>query len=310
MRVLNDQEEKQGASEPVSFFALLFYGLICALGFSSIFMSPFSLILAHRRLPDFWPKVAAIGGALLALLFLEVPPHILVFIFIFSVFVADGIQKQVSLWKLLTLSGCLVFTLGLLGLAIVSGSIEPSELISTWSSFVDKVIQQAQENGLFKSEVDWTQLRQVLFYQGPFYFVSGALLSVWFGIGLAAHFRWQDDSDAYSAESLRKLQLPVWTSFIVLGLWGLSLLKVGGFSYLGAGLSQFGFLALSIQGTLLLSLFLKQKQWRAGIRALIYSLFIFIGFYALVGLGLMSPMILIRKKRLEKNTPEVLKESV
>lgn len=306
MRVVNDHEEKSGRPEPVSFFALLFYALICALGFSSVFMSPFSLILAHRRLPEFWPKVAGILGALLALLFLDVPPHVLVFIFVFGIFVADGIQRQVPLWRLLTLSGFLVFVLGLLGLVMVAGGVEPGELLSTWAGFVDKVINQAKENGLIKSEVDWAQLREILFYQGPFYFVSGALLSVWFSIGLAAHFKWQEDSDAYSAESLRKLRLPVWFSFFVLGLWGLSLLKNGAFSFLVGGVSQFGFLALSIQGTFLVSLFLKQKRWRAGLRAIIYSLFIFIGFYALVGLGLMSPMILIRKKRLEKYSPEVM----
>lgn len=306
MRVVNDHEEKLGRPEPVSFFVLIFYALICALGFSSIFMSPFSLILAHRRLPEFWPKVAGISGALLALLFLDVPVQILVFIFIFSVFVADGIQRQVPFWKLFTLSGLLAFTLGLLGLVMVAGGVEPSELLSTWSGFVDKVINQAKENGLIKSEVDWAQLRKLLFYQGPFYFVSGTLMSVWFSIGLAAHFKWQQDSDAYSGERLRQLRLPVWFSFSLLGLWGLSLLKNGVFSLLAGGLSQLGFLAMNIQGTLLLSLFLNQKRWRAGVRSIIYCIFILIGFYALVGLGLMSPMILIRKKRLKKNSPEGL----
>jgi len=301
MRVVNDSEHNDNGLGSVSFFALLFYALICALGFSSVFMSPFALILAHRRLPDFWPKVAGISGALLALLFLNVPMMVLVFSFVFSVFVADGVQRQIPLWRLLSLCGVLAFCLGLLGLVIVSGGLEPSLLVSNWGSFVEKVVVQAQQNGFIKSDVNWDELRRVLFYQGPFYFISGALLSVWFSIGLAAHLRWQEDSDLYSAISLRKLKLPTWFSFLVLAFWGLSLLNNNPFSQFLAGPVQLGFLVLSIQGMVLLSLFLNQKNFKSWVRSLTYSFFIFLGFYALVGLGLMSPLILIRKKRLKES---------
>lgn len=301
MRLVNDSEDNKNSLGSVSFFAILFYALICALGFSSVFMSPFALILAHRRLPDFWPKVAGISGALLALLFLNVPMVVLVFAFVFSVFIADGVQRQIPLWRLLSLSGVLAFCLGLLGLVIVSGGLEVSLLVSNWGSFVEKVVAQAQQNGFIKSDVNWDELRRVLFYQGPFYFISGALLLVWFSIGFAAHLRWQEDSDLYSSISLRKLKLPTWFSFVVLALWGLSLLNNNPFSQFVAGPTQLGFLALSIQGMVLLSLFLNQKNCKAWVRGLIYSLFIFLGFYALVGLGLMSPLILIRKKRLKES---------
>lgn len=310
MRLVNDNEKNKRQGETTSFSAVLFYSLICAFGFSSVFMSPLSLILAYRRLPDYWPKVVGIAGALLGLVFLDIPSPALIFSFVFALFVADSIQRQTSLWRLLFFSAVLAFSLAFLGLIFFSASIDPSQLLLTWSSFVERVMDEARQNGVIKASIDSKQLQSLLLYQGPFYFISGALLSVWFSIGLAAHFQWQPESDAFSADRLRKQRLPRWYSFFVLGAWGLSLQNNESFSQFFAGLAQLGFVVLSIQGLILLSLFFAQKRWASPVRATLYSLFIFLGFYALVGLGLMSPLILIRKRSSGKTPTKILEESV
>ncbi|NBT59521.1 hypothetical protein EBT16_12125, partial [bacterium] len=175
MRLVNEQNDNQTNLEPVGFLSLLFYSLLCGLGFSSFLMSPFAVILVHRRLPDFWPKVVSIAGAVLALVVLEVPLPIVVFSFVLSVFVADNVHRQVPVWSLIFRTAVLVSFLGLLGLGIASRSFHLSDLVSVWTQFVDQVVKQAQESQLLIPEWDISTVRRLLFYQGPFYFVSGCL---------------------------------------------------------------------------------------------------------------------------------------
>jgi hypothetical protein len=53
-----------------------------------------------------------------------------------------------------------------------------------------------------------------------------------------------------------------------------------------------------------------QRGWKNGPRALVYVGFLFVGFYALVGLGLMSPFVFIKKNSLMGCQTKPLEEAV
>jgi len=310
MRLVNDQNEKQEKVEPVSLFSLPFYALLCGLGFSSVLMSSFAVILVHRRLPDYWPKVVSIAGALIALLVLEVPLPIVLLSFVLAVFVADSVQRQIPVWTLLVRTLLLVSVLGFIGLGVLAQSLDLASLISAWTQFVDRVVDQAQQSGLLVPGWDLATLRNLLFYQGPFYFLSGCLLSVWFSIGLAAHLKWQSEKDVYSSQKLRELRLPWVMSVLVLVLWAANAFNQTPSQYWLAGLLHVFFVFFSIRGMTVLSQFMAQRGWKSGLRAFVYVGFLFIGFYALVGLGLMSPFVFIKKNSLMGCQTEPLEEAV
>lgn len=310
MRLVNEPNDKKPSVEPVNLFSLPFYALLCGLGFSSVLMSPFAVILVHRRLPEFWPKVVSIAGALIALGFLEVPLPVVLLSFVLAVFVADSIQRQVPFWTLMVRAGLLSALMGIVGLIVISRPTGLMEVFMFWAQFVDKVIQQARDSQLLMPEWDLNVLRNLLFYQGPFYFLSGCLLSVWFSIGLAAHLKWQPEEDIYSSQSLRKLRLS--HSFVLLAflVWvGNAFNRTSSQNWI-AGFLHVLFVVLSMQGTILLSTFMAQRGWKNGIRSCVYVSFILVGFYALAGLGLMSPVVFIKKKSLMKLQAKPLEEAV
>lgn len=312
MRIINDNsDEGARSSEPVNLLSLPLYTFLCALGFSSIVMSPLAVILAHRRLPDYWPKVVSILGAVVALVFLDVPVPAVLLSFILGVFVADNVKRQVPVWGLLSRVALLAGVLGFLGLVFVDQTGEHLGVVTLWSNWINKAVKQAQEGGLIVSPVDWTQIGQALFYQGPFYFLSGCLLSVWLSIGLGAHLKWQADEDPSSARNLRNLRLHWGWSLGAVILWVATfVLPSYSARMIAGGILNLVMMVLFIQGTVLLALFLEQKQWNQTVRTLAYTLFILIGFYALVGLGLMSPLILIKKKRPDLLPTKTLEEAV
>lgn len=311
MRVINDKPGSDQKPQTVAWGLLPFYTLVCAMGFSSVFLSPFALILAHRRLPDFWPKVVSIAGALLAVTVLEVPLPMVLLSFVLGVFVADSIQRQISLWKLLARGALLTGVLGVLGVIWASRPVHGiADLWVTWNGWVDQLIAQAQKSPLVAPGWDWAMLRNILVYQGPFYFISGCLLAVWLGIGLAAHLKWQSETDLYSAEKLRTMRLPSWWGFAVAGLWVIAALSEGPVQAVVAGIAYMGMVVLSIQGMIVVSLFLNKKQWRPTFRTVVYGVFALAGFYALVGLGLISPIIFNRKGVLIHTETRNLEEAV
>jgi len=302
MRLVNDPKENSPAKEPANLALIPFYALFCAVGFSTFIFSTLPLILIHRRLPDFWPKVVGIAGAILALVLFEVPAPAVLTSFVLGLFVADGIQKQTPVWNLLLKSGILLIILGLIGTGIYSYLLSQSDPWALWTDFILKVIEQAKQNPVLKGDWDWNVTEQLLLYQGPFYFVSGNLLMVWFSIGLAAHLGWPLPTDLYSSQNLRKLKLPRFLGPGVLLFWGASQFLPLPAKYIANGISNWGLVFISFQGFLAVSTFLQGKNWPRGVRTAIYLGFIFIGFYALVGLGLISSNILTRKTQSVEET--------
>jgi hypothetical protein len=310
MRVVNDKNESSSRPQPLNLLALPLYALLCAIGFSSVFMSPLAVILTHRRLPEFWPKVVSITGAVVALLVLEVPLPVVLISFVFGVFVADSVQREVPFWLLAIRSVALSAVLGGLGLAFVSQLHSQSNLLEGWRNLVGLAVTQAQQGGFFGPELDWEMMRKSLFYEGPFFYLAASLLSLWLSVGLSAHLGWQAEETVYGAKKLRALRLPAWLSVATVVLWVLDLVLANRAAYVIAGFLDLLVAVFFIQGCVTLSVFLNQKRFARGTRAVIYSLFIVFGFYALVGLGLMSPLIFLKKRRTANLQNRPIEEAV
>lgn len=305
MRIINDPKLKPQSKEPFNLALIPFYTLFCAVGFSTFIFSPLALILVHRRLPEFWPKVVGLSGAIVALLLFDAPVASVLISFILGLFVADGIQRQVPVWKVLVQASFLIGALGLFGLlAYTAVSNQPNPWL-VWSGLIESILEQAQKSPFASGEWDWQATKGLLLYQGPFYFISGNLLSIFLSIGLSAHLQWQPDSDLYSAKSLRKLKLPPLFGPLVIFLWAGSFLLPVPAKFVVNGVVNCGLVFLSFQGFLVLSGLMEPKKWPKGVRTAIYIGFILVGFYALVGLGLISSGILTKRK----GQSEVLEES-
>ena len=190
MRVINDKQDHKAKGEQVSLLSLPLYALLCGIGFSSIMMAPLAVIWVHRRLPEFWPKVVSIAGAVVALLLLEVPLPAVLMGFVFGVFVADSVQRQVPLWILAFRSMFLAAFLGFLGLGVFAKTSGQTNLMAAWEHMISLAVAQAQQSGLQVPELDWELLKRSLFYSGPFYYLAQvycrfgsalALLPIWGG---------------------------------------------------------------------------------------------------------------------------------
>ena len=306
MRLINDPKTSSQSKEPMNLALVPFYSLFCAVGFSTFIFSPLAVILAHRRLPDFWPKVVSLAGAVLALILFDAPVPSVLVSFVLGLFVADGIQKQVPVWKLMVRSGILIAAIGLIGLLSYTATLNQSNPWRVWVTFIEKVLEQARKSPLASGDWNWETTKELLLYQGPFYFISGNLLSVWLSLGLSAHLGWAPESDIYSSKNLRKLQLPRLLGPVIMLCWAGSVFLPTPAKYFASGVVNCGLVFLSFQGFLVLSALMEPKKWAKGVRMGIYLGFILVGFYALVGLGLISPSILT-KRRVQS---EVLEESI
>lgn len=293
MRVLNDREEKTESTD-FGFLALISHMLMTALGVATLVLSPLPIILSHLRLVEPWPKVATLLGAIIAILFLEVPVGLVLMSFAFGIFVADGVTKKTPFWRLLGSSVLLSLVVGFFAL-VVSASFERISFIQYWVGMVDSALVQAKEVLKTSAAFDWSSIRSLMLYQGPFLYVAGAILSFWLSIGVAAHIGWLRENEVFSAVALRKLQLPGWLSFTFVVLFFASAFAKNDLQHLAGGAFRVIAALMFVQGMVTLSLAMAFKQVRPSVRGLFYSVSVLLGFYMVVGIGVFSPWI-FRKK--------------
>ena len=145
-------------------------------------------------------------------------------------------------------------------------------------------------------------MRAILFYEGPFLYLSAALLSVWLSVGVVAHMGWLPSDHPLSSEGLRRLRLPRWASFVFLVLFVAAFSSPIKFQYLFSGFFRLAGALMFIQGCVFLSEMLSRKLIQPRARTFIYSAAILIGFYALMGVGAVSPWILRNRKKVEERS--------
>ncbi len=303
MRVLNDRQEKTEPTE-LGFFTIAAYAILSAFGIATVILGPLPMILAHARMADPWPKVTALLGAVIALTFLEVPLPMVVLTFIFSLFVSDRVWSgggMVALFR----DALLLATVAALAALVLMARIDHVTLAGFWQGQVDSMIHQLQSTISVDKSYNWSSVKALLQYEGPFFYLSGVLLSCWLSIGMSAHLGWLETGHRYSAEALRSIRFPFWASAVF------GVLFIGAFSGNGtsdvqrvvSGLFRIASCFMFMQGTICLSVIFNRKGVSARSRTLIYGVAVVLGFYALVGMGAISPWLFKKSfKHLEEVT--------
>lgn len=304
MRVLNDKEEKTEPSE-LGFFTMIAHTLFSAVGISTLLFAPLPMVVAGTRLEEPWPKIAAVAGAVLAILFFDMPPSLVILAFIFGVFVADGVAREEGLWKLVRNAGLLATVIGAV-ILLFSALLARTTPAAEWASLIDAVIARLREAVSAQAAVKWDDLRTALLYEGPFLYLSVAIASLWLSVGFASHMGWLSENRSYSGAGLRLSLLPMWASLAFVGLFcAATLLSVSPGQYIVGGAYRVAATLMFIQGCLCLSEMMNRRAARPRVRTLVFSLAVVVGFYAVVGMGVMGPWLL-RKQRIQKNSEEVV----
>ena len=134
MRVVNDKKQDSTEVKSVDVFALISQMFLVSVGIATWVFSPMVMVLSHCRFTNPWSKLAGLGGAVLALLFLEVPLPQVVIGFVLGLFVADGFERQVKPFHLLSqsLAVALMTALGCLFWAALSENINVAQYWTHW----------------------------------------------------------------------------------------------------------------------------------------------------------------------------------
>ena len=302
MRVLNDRDEK-AESQELGFFSIASHSFMCALGIFTAFFSPLPMIAAHFKLSDPWPKVVALAGAVLALGFLQLPLMMVMVLFIFGLFVSDAVWREMGFGKLLLASAVVALAAGV-GTFVVSAEVNQVGLLSHWTDLIDKGVaslESAQKTLQMNSAIDWKMLKNELLFEGPFLYLAAMLFSLWVSIGVAAHLGWIPEGHTYSAARLRQIRFPGWIS-VLFGVAFVANVFIADarVHHVSSGVVHIVGVLMFMQGCMSLSELMFRKTARSRVRTFVYSLAVLIGFYAVVGIGVISPWALRKKRIMEE----------
>lgn len=296
MRVINDKEEKTESSD-FGFLSLLSHVLLTAFGVATFILSPLPIIFSHMRLVEPWPRLATLFGAVVALLFLDVPVGLVLIAFAFGLYVGDGVAKKTPFWKLFSSSLLLSLTVGFVAL-LLTASLEHVRFLPYWTGLIDEGVKGAEAILRTGSSFDWNQVRALLLYQGPFLYVAGSILSFWISVGFAAHLGWMNESHPYGGNALRSVRLPNWMSILFIGLFVANAFVTSDLFHLVGGVFRVVSAFMFVQGMVTISRTLAMRRIRPFMRSIFYVFSVVLGFYMVVGIGVFSPWIL-RKKQAE-----------
>ena len=301
MRVINDKNEKGETSQPLDWFAVFAQGLMTTFGFKSFIFTPFAILGGYARMPEPWPKVSALIGAILAVLFFEVHPLIVIILFVFSLFVADSAWKEVEFPKLMLLS--VLISLAALGGVLLYQSemhgLPVGEYVRQKATQLSENSVAMQKNFGLSGEVK--TIRDQVLFLGPFVYVSVMLLTLFLSIGCASHLGWFPENHPYSGSKFRGFKFPAWLSvaFVVLMFLAGPMVnpKV---EYIAAGILYLVGTFMFMQGMLALSRYFAFRQFQARSRTVLYSLATIPCFFFTVALGVLNPLLARRASRLEE----------
>lgn len=285
MRVVNDKQQ-QGTDIPqVSFSEVVFWSLLCAIGYSSLFFAPLPVIVAHVRLTDPWSKLAALLGAVVGLLYFELPIWTVAFEFVFSLLAADLILREKGLWMVLFAPVAVVGTMAASGVALLS-SQRAVPVPQFWTELVASWIAQMKV-AVPETPIDWNVMTTLITEQGHFLFLGFLLVSLWISVGLISHMGALPAGHNLVSSQLRKKVSPKWFSAVFVALFALGMLKwplspwfIGFFRLVSAVMFVFG--------TCAISRVMSRRKLMGPVRSAIYVVSVLLGFYVVVGLGFVS----------------------
>lgn len=283
MRVLNDRKDEQEASG-VEGFSVMFYTIMSAIAVATPAFAPLPLFAAHARLAEPWPKVVALGGALVALCFLGEPMPAVVIGFVFGLVASDFAARGSSLIQLFIAAIGSALLVGLMLLNFKAGQHQLT-MAQEWQGVTDVLVGsyekvRASITPTWKATQDYRGLVQS---QGPIFLAGLFAFALWICVGFTAHFGWWKSPHPYSAENLRNLRLPMWLSLAFVGslLWGAQ----------ATSLQFFLAVLMVMQGTILLSQWFSREKISPWRRALLYTFGVTVGLGVLAGLGTVAPLL-------------------
>ncbi len=296
MRVINDKEEKSQVA-PLDLSKLILNSLLCGIAFSGFVFAPLPIILTTRDSEGVWAKVIPVLGAVLAILLFEAPAPVVVLSFIYGMFVADAVERSIGLWSLLGQVTILVLSIlgAVLGLTAFFEKVHPMQV---WHNQIDSLVGYLKSgSGEGVLLVDWQKFAELIKVEGMGLILAGILLATWISIGFAAHLKWVDGKNLFSAENLRRVRLPKFIAPTFILCIGFSLLEIpfGGVAVIRP-LQRIVGVLLFIQGGIHLSEILEYRKVKSWIRTLVFMVSVTLGFYVLIGMGMMTPFLEKRRR--------------
>lgn len=294
MRLVND---KQDQSEPAEFPLLLIagFGLFAAFGIASVILAPVPMILAHLRLSEPWPKLAAVTGAILAVALLTAPPVLVLVGFTIGLFVADSVAQGRTFPRIAATTLALAGSV-MLVTALVLAQIKGQTLAEFWVTRVQRVVEILSVG--FQLPADSVPAFRTLFLQeGPALLLGSFLLSLWLSIGLCAHAGWFPPEHPCSGTSLRKLRLPGWVALVFVASFLGAQLAPGLGGALCAATTRFLSFVFFVQGCAFLSSIFEFRSVRPRVRTILYLLMV-PAFLPVAAIGVVGSWFLV--KRLEE----------
>lgn len=288
--------DRQDQSEPAEFPLLLIagFGLFAAFGIASVLLAPVPMILAHLRLSEPWPKLAAVTGAILAIALLTAPPILVLVGFTIGLFVADSVAQERSFPRIASTTLALAATV-MLVTALLLAQLKGQSLGDFWVTRVERVVEILKV-GLQLPKEAAPAFQGLLLKEGPALLMGSFLMSLWLSIGLCAHAGWFPPEHPCSGNSLRKLRLPGWVAVLFVGTFLGAQLAPGIPGGLCAATARFLSFVFFVQGAAFLSLIFENRRVRPRIRTILYALMV-PGFLPVAAIGVVGSWFLV--KRLE-----------
>ncbi len=296
MDVLNDRPSSKEAAGPKwDPFQFVTFAFFSAVGMATFFLAPLPSLLAQTKLPDPFPKVAALLGAVIAVIGLEAPAPWVTIAFAVSLVFSDSVVKK-SLWLALSFASAAALTVGGLNLWIGARGTNPFQHWANLAATVIAELQKAVEGT--PTGMNWAEFQSILTFEAPFLLVGICILACWVSLGLAVHFKWVN-AEPLTAEGLRtRIRLP--RTFVVVAALLFAVSALLPVPFYVSGTARVLGCVLFIQGCVCLSDVLQRRAVAAPTRTVLFSFLVVFGFYALVAIGVISPWYFRAKELMEK----------
>lgn len=266
--------------------------------------TPFAVLFCHRFLSSSSSRLASILGVASSGMLFGIPAPVLIVVLVVSLVMVDATVAQsplsslflrVSLASVLSAAGILTVLAYSKGATLAGYWFAESEAISLW---VGQYVEA--------SVIAPPALLMALRYQLPFALVSTTLLSIWFAVGLAAHFSWFGEGHSLSAPELRTKTFGWW---ILCGLIVVMVLRFlmrhDAWGLIFGGLENIFLVLLFCQGCIAFSVLLAKRNITHRCRTFWFLVFSSVGFYVAVAMGIVRilrpALCLLRREKNESH---------
>lgn len=287
MQLLNDRSLPEKRPSGVNPLVFVSQTLLISIGLGSFALAPLCFVYVYLH-SDFLPaRVSALVGAVVALLFLEMPVEQVLFFFSVSSVLGELIHARRPFWAVV--SRTVGFAIAVFCALIAWGAHDRGmAALDFFDHRLASLIMNIQTLSPSLIYADTARLESFLRFQAP---LLMPFLWIWYTIGVAANLHWFPPGHPLSGSSLRCLTLPRWGVLAFLAASLSTLFAPPGFQPAALIAVQMGFVVFYVQGFLLLSSILHVKKLSISKRRLLYGAALIIGMYPLAIVGLLGTAI-------------------